>query len=90
MESELGRYRRAVARKRRVGLDPDNPRARRRREQRRLFLVVAGFLIVAGGAIIALAYGSRAVVLGATCLLAGVGVLALLWGILVVIERWVE
>lgn len=70
--------------------DPSNPRAERRREQRRLFWVVAGFLVVGGGAVIALAYGSRAVVLGAACLLAGVGVLALLWGILLVIERWVE
>jgi hypothetical protein len=61
-----------------------------RREQQRLFWVVAGFLVVGGGAAIALAYGSRAVVLGATCLLAGVGILALLWGILLLIERWVD
>ena len=70
--------------------EPSNPRAQRRREQRRLFWVVAGFLVVGGGAVIALAYGSRAVVLGATCLLTGVGVLALLWGMLLLIERWVE
>lgn len=70
--------------------EPANPRARRRREQRRLFWLVAGFLVVGGGAVIALAYGSRAVVLGATCLLSGAGVLALLWGVLLLIERWVE
>lgn len=69
---------------------PTNPRARRRREQRRLFWLVAGFLVVGGAAIIALAYGSRAVVLGATCLLAGVAILGLLWGVLLLIERWAE
>ena len=69
---------------------PDNPRARRRREQHRLFWVVAGFLIVGGSAVIALAYGPRAIVLGAACLLAGIGILAILWGILLLIERWVE
>jgi len=52
--------------------------------------VVIGFLVLGGGATIALAYGSRAVVLGATCLVAGVAILALLWAILLLIERWVE
>lgn len=69
---------------------PTDPRARRRREQRQLFWLIAGFLVIVGGAIIALAYGSRAVVLGATCLLAGVGILGLLWGVLLLIERWAE
>lgn len=53
-------------------------------------MVVAGFLVIVGGAVIALAYGSRAVVLGATCLLAGAGILSLLWALLVLVERWVE
>jgi hypothetical protein len=52
--------------------------------------VVAGFLVVGGVAAIALAYGTRAVVLGAACLLAGVAILAILWGMLLLIERWVE
>jgi hypothetical protein len=69
---------------------PSNSRAQRRREQRQLFWLVAGFLVVVGGAVIALAYGSRAVVLGAVCLLTGVGVLAVLWGILLLMERWVR
>jgi hypothetical protein len=69
---------------------PTNPRAQRRREQRRLFWAVVGFLVVGGGVAIAVAYGSRAIVLGATCLVAGVGILALLWGILLLIERWVD
>ena len=67
-----------------------NPRARRRHEQRRLLFLVAGFLLVVGGAIIALVYGSQAVVLGTICLFTGVGFLTLLWGLLVLIERWVK
>ena len=70
--------------------EPADPRGRRRREQRRLFWLVVAFLVVGGGAVIALAYGSRAVVLGVSCLLSGVGVLGLLWGVLLLIERWVE
>lgn len=69
---------------------PTNSRARRRRDQRRLFWLVAGFLIVGGGAAIALAYGSRAIVLGGICLLSGVAIMALLWGLLLLVERWVE
>jgi hypothetical protein len=69
---------------------PANPRERRRREQRRLLWVVAGFLVLAGGAAIALAYGRRAIVLGVTCLFAGAGTLALLWGLLTVVERWLD
>jgi hypothetical protein len=66
---------------------PTNRRAQRRREQRRLLWAVIIFLIVGGGLAIALAYGSRAVVLGVTCLLAGAGILGLLWLILLIIER---
>lgn len=69
---------------------PANPREKRRREQRRLFLVVAGFIVLVGGAVIALAYGGRAIALGITCLLAGAGTLALLWALLSVLERWVD
>jgi len=73
--------------------DPGKPtdrRTRRQREQRRLFWVVAAFLVVGGGIAIALVYGPRAVALGATCLLAGAGVLGLLWIVLLLIERLAE
>ncbi len=69
---------------------PANPRERRRRERRRLLWAVAGFIVLVGGAAIVLAYGRRAMVLGVTCLLAGAGTLALLWGLLTVVERWVD
>lgn len=66
---------------------PTNPRAQRRREQRRLFWAVVAFLVIGGGAVILISYGSRAVILGVTCLLAGAGVLGLVWFILSLIER---
>jgi len=67
---------------------PTDLRARRRREQRRLFWIVAVFLVVVGGVAIALVYGPEAVVLGLVCLLAGAGLLGLLWLFLTLIERW--
>jgi hypothetical protein len=66
---------------------PTNRRAQHRRDQRRLLWGVLIFLVVGGGLAIALAYGSRAVALGVTCLLAGAGILGLLWLVLLVIER---
>lgn len=66
---------------------PTDLRARRRREQRRLLWIVAIFLVVVGSISIALTYGSSAVVLGGACLLAGAGLLGLLWLIMLLIER---
>jgi type IV secretory pathway TrbD component len=66
---------------------PTDLRARRQREQRRLFWVVAAFLVVGGSITIALVYGLPAAALGLGCLLAGAGVLGLLWLILLLIER---
>ncbi len=66
---------------------PTDLRAQRRREQRRLFWTVVAFLVVGGSIAIALVYGLPAVVLGLVCLLAGAGVLGLLWLILLLIER---
>jgi hypothetical protein len=72
------------------GGKPTNRRAQRRKEQRRLLWAVLIFLVVGGGIAIAVAYGSRAVLLGVTCLLAGAGILGLLWLILLIIERLAE
>lgn len=66
---------------------PTDLRAQRRRQQRRLLWVVVAFLVVGGGVAIALVYGPRAVPLGLVCLLAGAGLLILLWLILLLIER---
>ncbi|HET90869.1 MAG TPA: hypothetical protein ENN99_09060 [Chloroflexi bacterium] len=67
---------------------PTDLRARRRQEQRRLFWMVVGFLVGGGGIAIALLYGPRAAVLGVACLLAGAGVLGLLWFIMHLFEQW--
>jgi len=62
-------------------------RQQRQREQRRLFWIVLAFLVIGGTITIALVYGPPAAVLGLVCLLAGAGVLILLWLILLLIER---
>ena len=62
-------------------------RAQRRREQRRLLWAVIAFLVVGGTITIALVYGVPAAALGLVCLLAGAGILGLLWLIMLLIER---
>ena len=66
---------------------PTDLRGQRRREQRRLFWIVAAFLVVGGSVAIGLIYGTEAVPLGLTCLLAGAGLLGLLWLILTLLEK---
>ena len=62
-------------------------RQQRRREQRRLLWAVIAFLVVGGTVTIALVYGVPAAALGLVCLLAGAGILGLLWLIMLLIER---
>jgi heme A synthase len=69
---------------------PTDLRAQRRREQRRLFWIVAAFLVVAGSVAIGVAYGPSAVPLGLTCLAVGAGALGLLWLILTLMEKLVN
>lgn len=66
---------------------PTDPRAQREQEEIRLLRAVAAFLIVGGGLAIGVVYGPRAVALGLTCLVLGVGTLGLLWVLLSAIER---
>lgn len=74
---------------------PDKPRsildlrAWQRREDRRLMIVIVLFLVVVGGVAIGLVYGPGIAMTGALCLLAGAGLLGLLWLILSLVERWV-
>ena len=70
--------------------DPERPtdsRSRNRSEQRRLFRAVLVFLVVVGGILIAFVYGATAAALGMVLLLAGAGILVLLWQLLVLMER---
>jgi hypothetical protein len=66
---------------------PTDLRAQRRREQRRLFWIIAAFLAVGGSVAIGLIYGAEAIPLGLMCLLAGTGLLGLLWLILTLVEK---
>jgi ABC-type Co2+ transport system permease subunit len=66
---------------------PTDLRAKRKREQRRLFGIVAAFLVVVGSVAIGVAYGPSAVPLGLTCLAVGAGVMGLLWLILTLAEK---
>lgn len=61
----------------------------RRQTDRRLLALVIGTLLIGGGGLIYLIYGRWALVTGLACLLPGVGVIVLLWGLLSLIERWV-
>ena len=69
-------------------IKPTDPRTQRRREQRRLFWIVIGFLVVGGTIAIALVYGLPDAAQGLACLLVGAGLLGLLWLILGLLERW--
>ncbi len=72
--------------------EPDRPptdyRAMRRRNDRALFLAVIAVLLVVGGGLIYIIYGTGALITGLACLLFGVGILLLLWLIMSAIERW--
>ena len=67
---------------------PTDYRAYRRKNDRNLALAVVIFLVGVGGALIALIYGSSALILGLTCLLGGAGLFGLVWLILTLMERW--
>jgi len=75
---------------------PDKPRsildlrAFRRREDRRLVLVIILFLVIVGGVTIGLVYGWSTAATGAICLAAGAAVFGLLWLILSLVERWAK
>jgi protein-S-isoprenylcysteine O-methyltransferase Ste14 len=69
-------------------LPPTDYRARRRRDDRALFLAVIAVLLGVGGGLIFLIYGASALITGLACLLVGAGLLALLWLIMTGIERW--
>jgi hypothetical protein len=69
---------------------PTDLRARRRREQRRLFWIVAAFLVVGGSVAIGVAYGPSAVPTGLTCLAVGAGALGLLWLLLTLMEKLID
>jgi protein-S-isoprenylcysteine O-methyltransferase Ste14 len=60
----------------------------RRRDERFLFMAVIAVLLIVGGGLIYVIYGTGALVIGMACLLFGVGLLLVLWLIVTGIERW--
>ena len=75
---------------------PDKPRplldlrAWQRREDRRLIITIALFLVIVGGVTIGLIYGWGTALTGVLCLMGGAGLLGLLWLIMMLLERWVS
>lgn len=68
---------------------PTDYRGTRRQTDRKLAIAVVLFLLFVGSGLIAIIFGPAAGVTGFGCLLFGIGMIALLWIILTVIERWV-
>ncbi len=58
--------------------------------EKTLAWAVIVFLVGVGSVAIALVYGPRALILGTTCLVMGALLFTLVWGILSLIERWVN
>ena len=71
-------------------LPPTDYRRYRRQTDRRLLLLVVGGLLIIGGGVIYLVYGQWALATGLLCLIPGVGILLVLWGLLSLIEHWVK
>jgi hypothetical protein len=68
---------------------PTDYRRYRRETDGKLAIAVVLFLLVVGTGLIAIIYRPSAGVLALICLLGGVGIIALLWILLSLIERWV-
>ena len=69
---------------------PTDYRRYRRETDRKLAIAVVLFLLVVGTGLIAIIYRPSAGALALICLLGGVGIIALLWILLSLIERWVR
>jgi len=71
-------------------LPPTDYRRMRRQNDRQLLWLVLGGLLLIGGGLIFLIYGKWALLTGLLCLIPGAGLILFLWGLLSLIERWVE
>jgi len=68
---------------------PTDTRSFRRRTDRALLIAVILALVVVGGGLIYLIWGSTAFLTGLPCLLFGAGMITVLWLLLAGIERFV-
>lgn len=67
---------------------PTDLRKLRRDMNRGALWLVLFVLVVVGSALIAVVYGANAAAVGLACLLAGAGLIALLWFVFTLIGRW--
>jgi hypothetical protein len=67
---------------------PTNVRQHRQQTERRLAIAVVLSLLLLGGGLIGLIYGTGAAVMGLSCLILGCAVFALLWFIVSLMEWW--
>ena len=67
---------------------PFSPRQFARSTDLRLFIGFAFLLYVVGGGLIWYFYGLPAMLLGAVCITGGLGMIALLYGLVSLVGRW--
>ena len=67
---------------------PTDYRKYRRQNELRMLYSVLATLVLLGGGLIALIFGPGAGISGLACLLFGAGVIAGLWLLLTLVERW--
>ena len=66
---------------------PTNPRARRQQAERRTLWAVVVILVVVGALSIGLVYGWADALTALLCLIPGAATIALLWGLLTLVEK---
>lgn len=69
---------------------PTDYRGLRKRNERWLLVAAIVVLVVVGGGLIGLIFGVSQLLTALPCLLAGAGIIAVLYGVFVVMERWSE
>ena len=69
---------------------PTNYREKRKRHDRELLYLVIAVLVLGGGGLIALIWGSTAAVLSILCLGAGAALIVGLWLLLNLLEKFVD
>lgn len=69
---------------------PTDMRKHRRNQERALVIAVVLLLIIGGSVTIGLVYGWTSVFTGALCLIPGAAIFAVLWLLLVGLERFVK
>ena len=69
---------------------PTNYRQTRRKQEKTLLYLVIFVLVVVGTGLIGLIWGVRSALLGGLCLAGGAGLIAGLWLLLTLIQRWLD